>query len=295
MAFVLAAPEALMTAASDLAGIGSNLTTANAAAVLPTASIVAAGADEVSAKIAALFSSHARGYQQLSAQAAGFHEQFVLALNSNASAYATTETNAARTLANALSKPAETLLGHPLIGNSGTLTNALGRAQSIFGDAAASTIGGRAVAAANALSLTPTGGVTSGLSAASALLQPVTNAAAAPAAFAAGSIGDAIKNFYNTVEPWVRYGFQLATWAVGWLPWIGLLAPQIMFFYDLIEPLVQSGLFNTIDVLNGTITFGQGLSNFWDTTTASINQFINTEINWIRSFFPPLPPLPAAA
>jgi hypothetical protein len=55
---------------------------------------------------------------------------------------------------------------------------------------------------------------------------------------------------------------------------------------------VQSALFNTIDWLGGTITFIQGLSNFWAATTASINQFINTEINWVLSFFPPLPPLP---
>nr|WP_240274603.1 hypothetical protein [Mycobacterium ulcerans] len=55
---------------------------------------------------------------------------------------------------------------------------------------------------------------------------------------------------------------------------------------------MQSGLFNTLDWLDGTITFSQGLSNFWSATTASVNQFIQTEINWIRNFFPPFPPLP---
>ncbi|MEK1218877.1 hypothetical protein OSI88_15565 [Mycobacterium ulcerans] len=62
---------------------------------------------------------------------------------------------------------------------------------------------------------------------------------------------------------------------------------------------MQSGLFNTLDWLDGTVTFSQGLSNFsqglsnfWSATTASVNQFIQTEINWIRNFFPPFPPLP---
>ena len=44
--------------------------------------------------------------------------------------------------------------------------------------------------------------------------------------------------------------------------------------------------------LGGTITFAQGLNNFINATTASINYFIQTEINWFLSFLPPLPPLP---
>jgi hypothetical protein len=56
---------------------------------------------------------------------------------------------------------------------------------------------------------------------------------------------------------------------------------------------VQSGLFNTIDFLQGTITFSQGLSNFFGATTASINYFIQSEINWLFGYIlPPLPPLP---
>lgn len=39
--------------------------------------MLAAGGDEVSAAIAALFSGHAHAYQALSAQAASFHQQFV--------------------------------------------------------------------------------------------------------------------------------------------------------------------------------------------------------------------------
>ncbi|MGA7052069.1 MAG: PE family protein, partial [Mycobacterium sp.] len=94
------------------------------------------------------------------------------------------------------------------------------------------------------------------------------------------------------IEPYVRYGFELASYAVRYVPWVGGLAPQILFIYDLFEPMVQSGLFNIVDWLSGTISFSQGLSNFWAATTASINQFIQNEINWALGYLPPLPPLP---
>lgn len=112
---------------------------------------------------------------------------------------------------------------------------------------------------------------------------------------AATSIGDAIENLYNTVEPWVRYYDNLVSWAVGWVPFIGILAPQIMFFYDLGEPIVQSLLFNSVDFLDGTIGFGQALNNIGAATSQAINIFINTETSWIHSQLPPYPPIGAAA
>src|SRR5258708_806543 len=68
MSFVIAAPEFLTQAASDLANIGSTINAASTAAAAPTAGVLAAGADEVSAAVAALFAAHAQGYQALSAQ-----------------------------------------------------------------------------------------------------------------------------------------------------------------------------------------------------------------------------------
>nr|WP_265323853.1 PE family protein [Mycobacterium tuberculosis] len=59
-----------MAAAADVAGIGSAISAANAAALAPTSVLAAAGADEVSAAVAALFSAHAGQYQQLGARAA---------------------------------------------------------------------------------------------------------------------------------------------------------------------------------------------------------------------------------
>lgn len=77
MSYVIATPEMMATAAFDLARIGSQVSAASAVAAMPTTEVVAAGADEVSAGIAALFSAHAQEYQALSAQAAAFHDQFV--------------------------------------------------------------------------------------------------------------------------------------------------------------------------------------------------------------------------
>ncbi len=91
MSYVVAAPEFVVAAASDLATILSNLSSANAAALVPTSGVMAAGADEISATIAALFGAHAQAYQALSAQAAMFHQQFVQLMTGGASQYALTE------------------------------------------------------------------------------------------------------------------------------------------------------------------------------------------------------------
>jgi len=89
--FVIAAPETLAAAATDLAIIGSNPSVAHMAAAAPTVGVVPAAADEVSASIAHLFSRYAGGYQAVAGQAAAFHEQFIQNLNASARSYASTE------------------------------------------------------------------------------------------------------------------------------------------------------------------------------------------------------------
>ena len=71
MSFVIAAPELVTAAATDLSNIGSTLSVANAAAVPPTTGVLAAAEDEVSAAIASLFSGHAQAYQVLGAPPPG--------------------------------------------------------------------------------------------------------------------------------------------------------------------------------------------------------------------------------
>ncbi len=128
--WVIAAPEYVAAAASDLANIGSSLSSANMAALAPTSGVLAAGADEVSAMIAALFSLHAQAYQALSAQAASFHAQFVQLMNGGASQYALTEAANASPLletlgqdaAGAVNSSVQALTGSPLVGSGASAT-----------------------------------------------------------------------------------------------------------------------------------------------------------------------------
>lgn len=75
MSYPIATPDLLAAAANDVEGIGSLLSTANAAAAAPTTTLLAAAGDEVSAAVAALFSGHAQYDQALSARVAAFHDQ----------------------------------------------------------------------------------------------------------------------------------------------------------------------------------------------------------------------------
>lgn len=300
MSFILTTPEALVTAASDIAGIGSTINAANAAAAVPTTGILAAAADEVSTQIAALFSTHGQAYQQISAQLGAFHDKFVLAMSSSASQYATAEAGAAQSLVSAANAPYEQLLGQPVTAGAATaaqsaVSDAVIRFQGMVPTGGLNALGSRIAAAmsasTNALQLLPTGAARA-LTAASALLQPAGltgGAAAVPAAF-----GDGIKTLYNVIEPWVAYGFDVASYAAGWIPYVGwIVAPQIQFFYHWIEPMVQSGLFNLVDWLGGSISFAQGLNNFLNVAWNETWQFFYDQFYFLfGSILPPLPPLP---
>lgn len=130
MSFVIAVPETLVSAARDLAGIGSAISGAQAAAATRTTAVLPAAADEVSAAIAARFSTHALAYHALSVRAAAFHDQFVQTLTAGAGSYATTEAaNVEHSLLGAINAPTEALFGRPLIGNgaNGTTVNGVGQ------------------------------------------------------------------------------------------------------------------------------------------------------------------------
>ena len=140
MSFLIAAPEALAAAADDVANIGSVLGTANAAAAAPTTEVLAAGADDVSAAVAELFSGHAQLYQTLAAQASSFHDEFVKLLSGNGTQYASAEfTNAEQTALNAINAPAESIFDRPLIGNgaNGATPGANGQDGGILWETAA--------------------------------------------------------------------------------------------------------------------------------------------------------------
>src|SRR5882724_4802686 len=140
MSFVVAVPDLLGTAATDLANIGSTLGQANAAAAAQTTGVLAAAQDEVSAAIAALFSAHGQSYQALSTQAATFHQQFAQALSAGAGAYAGAEaanTSPIAQLLLAINAPVQALTGRPLVGNGGS-----GGAAGLLGTGGAGGAGG---------------------------------------------------------------------------------------------------------------------------------------------------------
>ena len=91
MAYVVADPEMMTAAASDLASIGSNISAAHMAAAARTVAVIPAGADEVSAAAAHLFSQFGRDYQAAAADAVGVGQQFELLLAAAATSYANAE------------------------------------------------------------------------------------------------------------------------------------------------------------------------------------------------------------
>ncbi len=152
MSYLVVAPELVESAAADLESIRSSLNAAHVAAAVPTTGIAAAGADEVSAAVAALFGRFGQEYQTLSAQVSAFHQQFVQALTSGAGSYQAAEAasasplqtiehdllgviNAPTAAANSsplqtieqdllgvINAPTEFLLGRPLIGTGSSVS-----------------------------------------------------------------------------------------------------------------------------------------------------------------------------
>ena len=103
---------------------------------------------------------------------------------------------------------------------------------------------------------------------------------------------DAIIGTYYAIEPWVRWGFEIATYAVGFIPWVGWLSGQIMIFYNFGERIVESLVVNSANWLWGPLPFLEGLGNIaWDSWDALV-QLGRDELNFFLPSLPPLPPLP---
>ncbi|OBK31890.1 PE family protein [Mycobacterium sp. 1245111.1] len=91
MSFLSIVPETVSAAADILQSVGSRIQAQNTAALVPTAGLIPAASDEVSALTAMQFAAHARAYQAVSAQAAVIHEMFVSMLSAGSESYAATE------------------------------------------------------------------------------------------------------------------------------------------------------------------------------------------------------------
>ncbi len=113
----------------DLTNLGSSISAANASAASATTQVLAAGADEVSARIAALFGGFGLEYQAISAQVAAYHQRFVQALSTGAGAYASAEAAAAEQIVlGVINAPTQALLGRLLIGDGANATTPAGPA-----------------------------------------------------------------------------------------------------------------------------------------------------------------------
>lgn len=109
--------------------------------------------------------------------------------------------------------------------------------------------------------------------------------------------GELVIKAYDTVQPWLAYGVELATWAVGFvvdfLPWpINMLGAQPAVIYSGLQPFAQSVAYSLAYLLDGqfdlvvpTLTLG---------FQTAVNTLVQGELQWVSSFLP-LPPLPSIA
>jgi hypothetical protein len=87
MSYVVTTPEMLAAASTDVGKIGSAISTASSNAAGPTAGMLPAAEDEVSAAIAKVFGAYGQEYQTVVSQAAAFHNEFTEALAAAGNAY----------------------------------------------------------------------------------------------------------------------------------------------------------------------------------------------------------------
>lgn len=95
---VIAVPEIMSTAANELTHLGSTLDAARLTAAAPTVSVLPAAADEVSAGIASVMSTHASAFQAVAQSASTFHQQFAQNVTAAAASYSGAESGIAATL-----------------------------------------------------------------------------------------------------------------------------------------------------------------------------------------------------
>ena len=130
----------------------------------------------------------------------------------------------------------------------------------------------------------------------SPLIQPLVPAAAAavpgPTAAVTGSPGDTIINAYNYLEPWVAYGFELADWALGFVPGVWWVSPAVDLAYFTAEPIVQSLVYSFAFLIDGQAELiGPTLQTGVNEAAAN---FVTYAFYWFTSLvpLPPFPPFP---
>ncbi|OBK16698.1 PE family protein [Mycobacterium asiaticum] len=137
VAAVVAVPELIAAAATDLATIDRTLAVARMTAAGPTSNVLPAAADEVSGAVAQLFSQQAREYQRTAGHGAAYLQQFVEHLALAARSYGGVDAANASTLGTAAADAYLTAAASAL-GTAAADASALGIANaSALGTAAA--------------------------------------------------------------------------------------------------------------------------------------------------------------
>ena len=110
--------------------------------------------------------------------------------------------------------------------------------------------------------------------------------------------GDTIIAAYTAIQPWVAYGFELADYALSFVPGLWWIAPAVDLAYFTAQPVVESLVYSFAFLIDGNFTaIGPTLTLGVQT---AIQNFIDYGIAWIGSLvplppLPPFPPLPGAA
>ncbi|MGI9161435.1 MAG: hypothetical protein ACR2JI_00735 [Mycobacterium sp.] len=110
--------------------------------------------------------------------------------------------------------------------------------------------------------------------------------------------GDVIIAAYTAIQPWVAYGFELADYALSFVPGLWWIAPAVDLAYFTAQPVVESLVYSFAYLLDGNFT-AIGPTVTLGVQTA-VQNFIEYAIAWIGSLvplppLPPFPPLPGAA
>src|ERR1700760_4079047 len=98
MSFLTAIPQELLSAASQLEGIGNALTAQITGSAASTTAVAPAASDQVSALQAGIFSTYGTLYQQIAQEAQAIQQQFISTLGLSSGSY--TESEAANAAAN---------------------------------------------------------------------------------------------------------------------------------------------------------------------------------------------------
>ncbi len=270
MSFVIATPDLVESAATNLAGIRSSLAEAAASAAGPTTGIAFAAQDEVSVAIASMFGNFGQQFQAVSAQAQAFHQQFVSLMNAGAGAYASAET------ANA----AQTLLGGALdggvLGGVGQLAGNVGAelngAVSALGSG---SLGGGAQAISNAIAGSPIGLGSLPTGSASALASGISSFGATVAAPYQALVSNTVTNLQAIGNTVVSNPF----------PFLHQVATNQIGYGQTIASSIATGIQNLpseLANLPATIQTGiQGLATF--NPGALLQQFVNNQIGYAQT------------